>query len=258
MGTIDEILNDEGHVTTTITAPEPSPEPELVAQPEPEAAAPEAPQRDERGRFAPKGVDSAPPAQDQLPQDIYEPLKAVRGENKQLKTQLETLQQQLQELQNPPAPPPSVFEDEQGWQQHFGSQVVSTAVQQATLNAKLDMSEMMVRQSHPDFDEVKAEFLALAEANPAIAQQALSDPHPWNKAYQIAKNHKTMQELGATDLDALKAKLREELMAELQAQPPAQPAPAVVIPPTLSNERNVGTRSGPAWAGPTPLASLLG
>ena len=71
------------------------------------------------------------------------------------------------------------------------------------------MSEMMVRQANPDFEDVKAEFLALAQQNPDLTRQALADPHPWSKAYQIAKNHKTMTELGATDLDTLKAKLRE-------------------------------------------------
>jgi hypothetical protein len=259
MKELSELLNDEGHVVTTIAEPEPSPEPEPEPQPEPEAAALEAPQRDERGRFVPKGVDSAPPAQDQLPQDIYEPLKAVRGENKQLKTQLEALQQQLQQLQNPPEPPPSVFEDEQGWEQQLGQRVVSQAVVEAETRATMRMSEMLARQAHPDFDELKAEFLALAEQNPGLAEQAIKDPHPWEAAIRVAKNHKAMQELGATDVASLEAKLREKIMAELQPQPPAQPAPAQpVIPPTLSNERNVGTRSGPAWSGPTPLASLLG
>src|SRR5690606_15697442 len=101
-----------------------------------------------------------------------------------------------------------------------------------------------------------ARFLQMAEANPAIVQQALGDPDPWGKAYKIAKNAATMDELGATDLETLKAKLREEVMAELQqgTEPVRQP----VVPPSLTGERNVGDRSGPAWAGPKPLSELLG
>lgn len=226
--------------------------------------------RDEHGRFASKtGVEEpqepviepdpaepvppTEPKQEGLPKDVYEPLRAVRDENKQLREQIEALSRQIQQPQQPPAPPPSLWEDEQGWQQHFGQNLVSTAVQQASLNSKLEMSEMLVRQANPDFDAVKAEFLALAEQNPAIAQQALADPHPWNKAYQIAKNHRTMQEMGATNLDELKAKIREELLNEAQAQVPAQRQ----VPPSLSTERNVGSRSGPAWTGPASLDELL-
>lgn len=243
---LDELLNDA-------PAAEPVVEQPVVEEPVVEAGQP----RDEHGRFAPKGVnESAPPAPDKLPQDVYEPLKAVRSENQALKDKLAQLEQAIQAQQNPPEPPPSVFEDEQAWQQHFGGQVVQTAVQQATLNARLDMSEMMVRQSQPDFDDMKQVFMSLAENNPALAQQALADPHPWHKAYQIAKNHKTMQELGATDIDTLKKQIREQVMAEIQANVP--PVAKPVIPPTLSAEQNVGGRTGPAWTGPKPLNELLG
>lgn len=219
--------------------------------------------RDEHGRFAsttgvePQATAEPVPPTEQagLPKDVYEPLRAVRDENKALKDRLDALTQQIAATQQPqPAPAPSIWEDEQGWQKNFGGQVVSQAVQQASLNARLDMSEMMVRQANPDFDEVKAEFMALAEKNPVLAEQALADAHPWNKAYAIAKNHRAMTELGATDVETLKAKIREELMAEMQANP----APAAQgLPPTLSSERSVGSRSGPAWTGPAPLSDLL-
>lgn len=241
---LDELLNDE-------TA-------ELVATPEVESAEAKADrERDEKGRFAPKGVDDgAPPAPDKLPQDVYEPLKAVRDENKALKDRLAAFERQMEEQRNPPPPPVSVFEDEQAWQQQFGGQVVSQAVNQATFNAKLDMSEMMVRQANTDFDDMKEAFLALAEQNPSLTQQALADPHPWNKAYQIAKNHKAMQELGATDVESLKAKIREEVMNEIQAQVP--PVTRSAIPPSLTAEQNMGGRTGPAWAGPRSLQDMLG
>lgn len=215
------------------------------------------PARDEQGRFAPKGVnESAPPAPDKLPQDVYEPLKAVRDENKALKEKLAEFEARLnQPPPTPPAPPPDMFEAPEDWQSHFGGQVVQTAVQQATLNARLDMSEMMVRQNAEDFDEMKDVFLNLMKDNPQLQQQALSDPHPWHKAYQIAKNHKAMQELGATDVKSLEQKIREQVMAEMQAQvPPVKPG----LPPTLAAEQNVGSRSGPAWSGPRSLSELLG
>jgi hypothetical protein len=236
---IDDLLNDE--------------EPEVTEQTEAETP-PEVNDnhvRDEKGRFAAKGVEEgAPPAPDKLPQEEYKALKAEREKRQSLETRLAEMQSQLERMQNPPAPAPDMFEAPEDWQQHFGGQVVTTAVQQATLNAKLDMSEMMMRQQQPDFEEMKEAFLTLMSENPQLQQQALSDPHPWNKAYQIAKNHRTMQDLGATSIDDLKAKLLEQLKQEQQSAPSA--------PVSLTNERNVGSRSGPAWSGPKPLSELLG
>ena len=255
MGTIDDILNDEPSEeptaeTVEAPTPEPAPEPEVSAETDDKG-----PVRDEKGRFAPKGeTESASPAPANQNFDPA-PVIAERRRRQEAEQRALHLEEQLQRLQNPPEPPPSVFEDEHGWQQHFGSQVVSAAVQQASLNATLNMSEMLARQANPDFDEMKSEFLALAEQNPSLVAEARNDPHPWAKAYQIAKNARTMKELGATDLDTLKARLREELMAEMQAQQPAPTAPH--IPATISNERNVGQRTGPAWSGPRSLSELL-
>lgn len=218
--------------------------------------------RDEHGRFASleTGVEpeqgqpepEAVPPTAGLPQEEYKAIREEREKRKRLEAELEALRQQM--ASQPPEPPPSIWEDDQGALQHVKQEAVSLAVQQATLNAKLDMSEMMVRQQNPDFDEVKAEFLALAEQNPGLVQQALADPHPWDKAYKIAKTHRTMQELGATDVATLRAKLREEVLAELQqGRSPVAPG----LPPTITGERSVASRSGPAWAGPTPLTDLL-
>lgn len=229
-----------------------------VAAPEPQPVEDTQP-RDEHGRFAEKtgveqadGPDAVPPT-DKLPKEDYKAIREEREKRQRLEAELEALRQQIAAQQEPPAPPPSIWDDDQGALQHVKNEAITTAVQQANLNAKLDMSEMMVRQANPDFEDVKAEFLALAQSNPTLVQQALADPHPWNKAYQIAKNHRAMQELGATSVDDLRAKIREELMAEMQVQPPRS-----VIPPSLATERNVGSRSGPAWAGPRSLSELLG
>lgn len=251
---LDDILdgNDEPEV---LDAVEPQPEP-MEEQP-----------RDESGKFAPKGVEpqqeapvaeAVPPTADRLPQDEYKALREEREKRQRLETELQALMQKLQQAnQQPPAPAPSIWEDDQAWQQHFGGQVVSQAVQQATYQSKLATSEIMARQAFNDFGEVWEPLNEWLQNNPTVAQQASSDAHPWGYAYRAYKNQQTMQELGATDMETLKARLRDEVkaevMAEMQAQKPAVPN----IPPSLSNQRSVGARSGPAWSGPTPLADLL-
>jgi hypothetical protein len=247
---LDSILNEEPAAETVTVEAEQPQEPEQPT---------DGPARGPDGKFVSKqqdtGVTEEPPP-GKLPQDEYKAIREEREKRQRLEAELADLRNQFQSLQQPKepeTPPPSLWEDEQGWQQHFGQSVVTTAVQQATMNAKLDMSEMMMRQANPDFDEIKDTFLTLAKDNPALAEQALADPHPWNKAYHIAKNHKTMADLGATDLDSLKAKIREELMAEMQSPAAAQS----MVPPSLSGVRNVGSRSGPVWSGPTPLGDML-
>jgi hypothetical protein len=96
------------------------------------------------------------------------------------------------------------------------------------------MSEMMAREAYSDFDDVKSEFVRMMQENPALQQQALTDPHPWQRAYQIAKNARTMQELGATNLDELKAALIEQIKAE-QAQ---QPTATNTIPRSLADAQS--------------------
>jgi len=241
-------------------------EPEVEQQAEPvEQPAVEQP-RDESGKFAPKGVEpdpvteqeAVPPTADRLPPDVYAPLKAVRDENKALKDRLDTLQREIEQRQQPqeqPTPAPDMWENTEGWQQHFGSQVASQAVQQAAYQNKLMTSEFYARKNIEGFEGAYADMNKWLSDNPSIAQQAAADFDPWGFAYRQYQNNRTIQELGATDVATLNEKLREELMAEMRAQVPAAPAS---VPLSLSTRRNVGSRSGPAWSGPTPLGDLIG
>ena len=223
---------------------EPLEAPEQIA-PEPEVTEPVA-DRDDKGRFKTKGEEGAPPASEEPAFEGAATL-AERRRRQEAEQRAEALEKQLQSYQSPP---PSIWEDEQGAFQHNNQQVVNQAVQQASFNAKLDMSEMMVRQANPDFEDVKAEFLALAEANPVLGQQALQDPHPWNKAYQIAKNHRQMQELGAVNVADLEAKIEQRLRAEMGKEPAA-------LPQSLADTRSARGGINPS-PGPLTLKELLG
>ena len=193
-----------------------------------EPAEPDGPQRDESGRFAPKqtGVEpqetvEVPPTEhtDKLPPETFKALKEEREKRQTLERDIQALRDQLTAPATPPAPPPSIWEDEQA----YGGHIVNTAVQQASLNSKLDMSEMLASQAHDDFDEMKEKFIGMMQQNPALQQQALGAKHPWAEAYKIAKNAAKMESLGAVDVADMEAKLRAEIMAEMQAAP-AQPS----------------------------------
>lgn len=231
---------------------------------EPEAVEPQQPEtigqpRDEAGRFAPKqetGVvpqetaEVVPPTTDKLPPETFKGLQDERRKRQEAEQRLAALEAQLQAFQTPPAPPPSIWEDDAGALQHVQQQAVSQAVQQATFNARLDMSEMMVRQSQPDFEDMKAKFLEMAELNPSLRQQALADPHPWNKAYQIAKNAAKMEALGAVDVSELENRLREQIKAELEAQKPQVATPT--LPVSLADSQSARS----SYTGQPQLLSL--
>lgn len=264
--TLDEILDSDEPVGSTNHEEVFDDEQAGEQPPEPEAKA--EPLRDENGKFAKKGVEpepepeeakepeAVPPTADKLPEDVYKPLKAVRDENKTLKDQLEALQKEIRQQQQPKEPEkpaPSIWEDDQAWQEHFGGQLVNQSVQQSVYQARLQMSEMLMAEQHEDFADIKQQLVEFVGANPTINQHVAESSHPWRTAYQAFKNQRTMQELGAVDVDSLRNKLREEILAELQAQTPATPN----VPKSLSTKRSVGSRSGPSWSGPTSLDELL-
>lgn len=255
---LDELLDDE--------APEVEAEEQSEAeQPEPEAETPQEPEpegqpRDESGKFAKKGVEpeksqeAEPPSADKLPQDVYEPLKAVRSENKELKDQLEALKREMEARREPepePEPPASVWEDENKW----GQQLVSAAVQQSTMGSRLMMSELLMEQQHEDFGGLKQQIFEFVGSNPAVNQQVAESQHPWMTAYRAYKNQQQMQELGATNIEELRATIREQERQAILAE--AQKNVPVETPPTLSGERNVSSRRGPAWSGPKSLSDML-
>lgn len=59
------------------------------------------------------------------------------------------------------------------------------------------------------------------------------------------------------DPAAERERIRAELLAELKPQGEQQAQPAAVMPSNLVGARNVGARTGPAWAGPQPIADIF-
>lgn len=59
---------------------------------------------------------------------------------------------------------------------------------------------------------------------------------------------------------AERERIKAEILAELKGAEPPQPqasANPAVMPSNLANARNVGTRAGPAWSGPKPIADIF-
>lgn len=181
------------------------------------------------------------------------PLSALEAERKQRQDWKEKairLEEQLKAAQAP-----------QGKQQ-AAQQPTQIPVEDALINERLNISEMMLREAHTDVDEKIDRFKQELDRNPGLSSELRRQPHPYKWAYEYAKRLQLMDEIGS-DPNAYREKLKEQVKAELAQQPPAIPeqpaaaAPAPRIPQSLATAHSVGARSTPPWTGPTPLDNIL-
>lgn len=151
---------------------------------------------------------------------------------------------------------PNFSEDPEGFVTHALGKIQS-GYQTDLATAVMTVSENAARARHEDYDDMLGEFAKLTKDHPVLKVQVRQQPDPAEWAYQVAKQHKEHAEIG--DPVAYRAKLREELLAEIQAeQPDETPAP---IPKSLANARNVGggkkRTTTKTFDGPTPLDKVL-
>lgn len=144
---------------------------------------------------------------------------------------------------------------------------INSQIQPQIYETRVLLSQEMYRSAHPDYDEMETIFADQCEKDPSLKQRLLAHPVPAKFAYEEGKRLKLMQEL--SDPDAYRAKLREEIMAELnnqQQQPPAaaQPVQTQARPVPQPPKSLAGVPSAARnpvkhpWKGPTPLEQLLG
>lgn len=206
---------------------------------------------------APKGKEeTAPPAVEK--HNI--PIAALLDEREKR----QTLQRELEELRKTQAPKEEAdfFEDPEG-----ALKARDQAFEEKILQNKLEMSQAMAKESHPDFDELLGKFNKAMEADETLKgrakviwNDALSQPHPALSVYNAVKRELAVQEL--SDPDAYRKKIEAEIRAEIAKEEKAfgdktEKAATSDIPESLADERSVGERSGPKWAGPKPLNEII-
>lgn len=259
---IDELLSEPVEYPSDI-------EPEVIETLE----APEAQPRGPDGKFAPRqtGVEepqaetpeeptaAAPPAADQLPREVYEPLKAVRNENRELKAQIEALQRQFASVQQAPQQPqempPAFWDDPDRAIEARVAQAAEMAIQryqQQQTMERINASEAAAKVKHADYDDAFRAFQQAAQANPTLIQQMTSASDPAEFAYSKGKTALQLEQVGSIDelLKAERAKWEAEAKAAIQQ-------PAQTFPQTTATDGSVAARSGPAWSGATPIGDLL-
>jgi hypothetical protein len=175
--------------------------------------------------------------------------KAIRAEAErdQLRQQMERRGQQQ--------PPP------QGEQQP--DDPVQRQVQRLE-NVVLNQSERAARSHHGTeaVDKAWARVQQEFGQNPALYQQIVGAPDPWDQVVQHGKRLLAMDEIGS-DPVAFRKKVEDEIRAQLAAAGGGAAAPnqsakpaAPNLPESLAGARSAGAR-GTTWTGPTPFENLF-
>jgi hypothetical protein len=266
---LENILSGQG---ASAPAPAPRNEPQPETQQEPKgtvdaSSESELPTDDENATVSVKAVI----AEREKGKKRY--TEAVESFEKKLAEQAQQFDQRFSQifaqLQPKPAQPeqpqaPDIWSDPDAYLRQGVQQAVDPVVNQVKALQR-GMAEMMHRDKPGLVDEAEKAFntaAASGQLSKEFIQQVNSSPNPWAAAVQWHQHTQTMAEIGS-DPAAYKTKLRDELKAELmaelqQGQQPGAERPAPVVPSNFATGRNVGTRAGPAYAGPSPLDEILG
>lgn len=263
---LENILSGQGAVAPAPeTRTEPQPEQPAEPQANAEPASEGEPQTDERGMVPVAALQAERQKAKRYTEQVAEFQTKLEQQNAQWEQRFNQIFSQLQPKPAQPEPEqaPDIFwTDPDAYLQRGVQQAVSPVMGQLKAMQR-GMAEL---QFKPEVvAEAEKAFNTAAQAGQLpkeFIQQINGSPNPWAAAVQWHQQQTAMAEIGS-DPAAWKAQQREalkaEIMAELQQgqQPGAQRA-APVMPGNFATGRNVGSRSGPAYAGPPNLDDILG
>lgn len=245
-----------------VPASEPSPAPseEMGVAPQSEAAP------------APPAEDSQPEVTGTVPRAA---LEDERHKRQELERQIHALTQQQQPPQYEVPPPPQAEEVPDLWvdpekalayqaeqlRQEFKGQMA--AFQQSEFDNRVAVSERLLSMQHEDYDAASKVYAdaakSAAERGNLDMLHALRDhPMPAQYAYEVGKQMLAMQQVGS-DPDAYRAKLRAEIIAEMQQGQGQAQAPAVSAPTSLASAPSApapASQNG-GFDGPTDFKNLV-
>lgn len=262
---LENILSGQGAVAP---APETrtEPQPEQLAEPQANAepASEGEPQTDERGMVPVAALQAERQKAKRYTEQVAEFQQKLEQQNAQWEQRFSQIFAQIapKPAQPEPEQAPDIWTDPDAYLQRGVQQAVSPVVGQLKAMQR-GMAEL---QFKPEVvAEAEKAFNTAANAgqlSKEFIQQINGSANPWAAAVQWHQQQTAMAEIGS-DPAAWKAQQREalkaEIMAELQQgqQSGAQRA-APVMPGNFATGRNVGARSGPAYAGPPNLDDILG
>ena len=162
------------------------------------------------------------------------------------------------------APRPDFFENPEAATQYAVQSHVSPQIDEIkTTLLAFAKDNAINRFDEATVDEAERAFISAMQSqklDPADYQKVVGSPNRYAAAVQWFKREQAKAEIG-DDVTAFRAKVEAEILAKHginpEGQQPAAQQRAAVMPSNLAGARNVGVRSGPAWAGPTPMNDIF-
>ncbi|MCK5602763.1 hypothetical protein KAR91_12860 [Candidatus Pacearchaeota archaeon] len=176
---------------------------------------------------------------------VIETMRAERRKRQASEQQVQELQSKLDKLEGET----DIFDDPNG----FIDQKLDK-VRKESENRFLSMSEHQANARYDDFEEKKANFFdIMAKANPALTQEAINSPDPYDYIYNASKQQMEIASIG--DLSTYRERLTAEITADLAkgGNPAIEAAikKKLELPGTLATERAAGGNANPEFAQPS-------
>lgn len=244
--TLDDILDDEPKTE--------EPKEEIVDQvDEPEVSEPEVPPKEE-----PEPQPEPTPAVDAQKDGLQAALAESRENNRVLKAQIDAMQAQVAAMTRPqPAEIPKVEAPQ------LPDPLVDPAGYNEALTGFLEqrdkalIAEISMSQANKTFGKAVVDEAIQAAQMQGVGQQFLNSRDPFGDVVEWHKSQKDLSEIReAGGLDAYREKLRQEFLAEAQAEQVADQ----IVPsgPSLAAEPNLGQRRSTQPFKEDSLKELLG
>lgn len=243
-------------------------------QSEPTASVPEV--RTEPAVAEPKGVKAdavPPPATPEANEPPHVPRKALEDERRkrqELEKQIEQLTKSAQQFQQPQQQPVQQVHQQQAQfpprpdphEDPYGAMEWDRAVTNYHMfETRVNLSQEFMRSQKSDYDQFERVFAEAASRDPGLVADLQRHPMPAKFAYEMGKQIAFIREVG-TDPEAYKARLRQELQAELQqgqAAPQVIEAQAIKAPKSLASTPSAQPRlPNGQYTGRAELSDILG
>lgn len=245
---VEEVATEPEIEAEAVEAVEEAPEPE-GQEPEVEAE-PDPVPRDEKGKFTKKDKPDG-----QEPEAwSYAAYKDEKENKQRYKREAEELRAEVERLrtQQPQQKRIDPIDDPEGFERSLEQRL-----EQRLLNERIQFSERFARSQYGEemWEQTNGWLMTQPDG---FRQQFLQSSDPCGDAVKAFKRHQAMQEIGddpAAYRERLEAEIRERVLAEMQPAAPQQPSQPK--PSNFASARSAGKRTGPSWAGPTPLSSIL-
>lgn len=176
------------------------------------------------------------------------PLAALKAEREKYKRRIAELEaQQPQE----DVKPPSVFEDEEGFNQNLDQRV-----QTAELRATLKLSKVMLAKEigEDGVQDVWDKFYGYMQDNPRLEQEFAVSDHPFEYARQQVERYDMLQKIETGEIDQeLERRVEQMLEEKLKGM---EKQGETRVPRSLAGSAGDGVASN-SFSGATPLDKVL-